>query len=50
MLDDLINKNGQPLKVVIGTKQFANYPGQLSPSPPIINEIRLKELRQKNTD
>jgi len=39
MLYDLTNKNGQgqPLKVVIGTKQFANYPGQLSPSPPIIN-------------
>jgi len=38
------------MKVFIDTKQFANFPGQNSPSPQIINEINLEELRAKNLE
>lgn len=48
ILNNLKTQDGSPLKVIIGTKQFANFPNQLSPSPPIIDEITLKELRNKN--
>lgn len=43
-------KDGSPIRVMIGTKQFANYPNQTSPSPPIIDEKTLGQLRKKNED
>lgn len=44
------NRDGSPIKVMVGTKQFSNYPGQIIPSPPIIDEETLQELRKKGQD
>ncbi len=41
IMESLKTKDGSPVKVMIGTKQFANYPNQASPSPPIIDERTL---------
>ncbi len=48
MLEGLTTRDGQSIKVMISTKQFANYPGQTTPSPPIIDEVTLDRLRQRN--
>ena len=49
LIEGMKNRDGSPVKVVIGTKQFANYPGQSAPSPAIIDETTLSDLRIKNT-
>ena len=48
IIDSIKNRDGSPVKVVISTKQFANYPGQSTPSPSIIDEATLSEFRKKN--
>lgn len=48
MIGDLKTKDGSPIKVFVSTKQFANFPNQITPSPPIIDETTLHELRRKN--
>ncbi len=48
MIEGLTTRDGKAIKVMISTKQFANYPNQITPSPPIIDESTLDMLRQRN--